>query len=102
MLKSHYSPSVKVRFGDIVEMLDAVEDKESTGVISFLKRYPQIPESNQQALAPDGNMLTAAQNLFSALRNMDRPSIKLLLVEEVPDYGLGKAINDRLRRASVD
>lgn len=101
MLKSHYSPSVKVRLGVIEEMLKEVKDLKSTGIISFQKRYVQVPEYNQQILASDGQMTTAAQNLFSALRSMDKPSIHVLLVEKAPDYGLGKAINDRLIRAAA-
>ena len=46
-------------------------------------------------------MAEAAQNLFSCLRQLDQLNIDLIVAEEVPNTGLGKAINDRLRRAAA-
>ena len=45
--------------------------------------------------------MEAAHNLFDALRKMDTLDVKMILAELVPDHGLGKAINDRLVRASA-
>ena len=54
----------------------------------------------QFILSPNGQLSEAAQNLFSALRTLDKMPVDIILAEPVPDVGLGKAINDRLRRAS--
>ena len=35
------------------------------------------------------------------MRRADQAGADLILAERVPDEGLGRAINDRLRRASV-
>ena len=48
-----------------------------------------------------GNLEEAAKNLFSSLRALDKMPIQVILGELVPDIGLGKAINDRLKRASA-
>ena len=43
----------------------------------------------------------AAQNLFGYLRRLDASSVKEIRAEILPEVDLGRAINDRLRRASV-
>ena len=45
-------------------------------------------------------MHEAAEHLFSALRTLDNEDIDLILGEYVPQKGIGRAINDRLKRAS--
>ena len=49
----------------------------------------------------DGNLEEAAKNLFSALRQLDAMPVEVVLAELVPDEGIGRAINDRLRRAAA-
>ncbi|MEQ9467500.1 MAG: L-threonylcarbamoyladenylate synthase [Ekhidna sp.] len=99
MLKSHYSPGRKLIIGDIVENLKS-HDPSTTGIISF-KDIHNVPETNRAILSPSGDMDEAARNIFSALRKMDQAHINVILAEFVPNEGLGKAINDRLRRASA-
>lgn len=41
-----------------------------------------------------------AQRLFAAMRTLDAAGVDLILAHEFPTYGLGLAINDRLRRAA--
>lgn len=99
MLKSHYSPGRKLIIGNIASEL-ARRDAASTGIISF-KDFHEVPQENLQVLSASGDQEEAARNLFAALRKMDQPHIKVVLAEFVPDEGLGKAINDRLKRASA-
>lgn len=99
MLKSHYSPGRKMIIGDISENLKEL-NPETTGILSFMATY-DVPEKNQVVLSPTGDLDEAARNIFSALRKMDQPNIEVILTEFLPQEGLGKAINDRLRRAAV-
>ena len=99
MLKSHYSPGRKMIIGDISENLKGL-NPETTGILSFMAIY-DVPEKNQVVLSPAGDLDEAARNIFSALRKMDQPHIEVILTEFLPQEGLGKAINDRLRRAAV-
>ena len=46
------------------------------------------------------NLDTAAKNLYSCLRKIKNKGYKSIAVEKIPEGGLGKAINDRLNRAS--
>lgn len=70
-------------------------------IISFSKKYPNIPDNLQFVLSPKGDLAEAAQNLFSTMRLVDELDVDVILAEKFPDNGLGKAINDRLKRASV-
>jgi L-threonylcarbamoyladenylate synthase len=53
------------------------------------------------ALSSSGDFDEAARNLFSAMRRLDETDTSLILAEELPEIHLGKAINDRLRRAAA-
>lgn len=99
MLKSHYSPGRKMLIGNISENLKKL-NAETTGVISLSKSY-DVPNQNQVILSANGDIDEAARNIFAALRKMDQSHIEVVLSEYMPDKGLGRAINDRLRRAAV-
>lgn len=43
----------------------------------------------------------AAANLFAMLRALDRPEFTAIAVAPIPRHGLGRAINDRLKRAAA-
>ena len=45
-------------------------------------------------------MIEAAKNLYSTLRKIKKDGFKKISVEKIPNKGLGKTINDRLKRAS--
>jgi len=96
-LKSHYAPSTKLVVGDVNELLMENRDKK-IAVISFTKNY--TGEARNFVLSPSGNMHEAASNLFSVLREIDNLDVNLILAEKFPDEGIGRAINDRLSRAS--
>lgn len=50
-------------------------------------------------LCPELDLLRAAANLFSALRRLDAEGLDRIVVEGVPEVGVGVAVMDRLRRA---
>lgn len=100
MLSSHYSPGKKVVLGNISELL-AKYKNQKVGIISFRNIYSDIPTEHQVILAEQtGKVNEAAQNLFAALRFLDSQNIDIILAELVPEKGLGRAVNDRLRRAA--
>ncbi len=100
MLKSHYAPGKKVILGQLPELLARYRDQE-VGLLSFQNFYQEVPAAHQIQLSPQGNLHEASQRLFSALRALDQLPVKIILAEPVPDQGLGRAINDRLKRASA-
>ena len=52
-------------------------------------------------LSPGGDMVEAAANLYAFLRALDSMEVSGIAAMPVPERGLGRAINDRLRRAAV-
>ncbi len=100
MLSAHYSPGIPLSHGNLDSLLDKV-DRQRCGSISFCKRIAGIPENQQRVLSPKGDLKEAASKLFGALRSFKAEDIDVILAEEFPNEGLGRAINDRLKRASV-
>ncbi|GAB2496641.1 L-threonylcarbamoyladenylate synthase [Algoriphagus taiwanensis] len=99
-LESHYAPRKPFLLGDL-EKLVSEKKREGVkfGVLSFAKHFPEI--ENQMTLSPEANLHEAAKNLFAAMRTLDQSQAEVILAELMPETGLGRAINDRLRRASV-
>jgi L-threonylcarbamoyladenylate synthase len=61
-----------------------------------------LPAERQLILSPRGDLQEAALNLFAFMREFENFPVDIILAEELPEIGLGKAINDRLRRAAVN
>ena len=102
MLESHYAPRKKMMLGNIQQMKSALHPGLRTGYLFY--RYPEIampPGSVFEVLSAYGNADEAACHLFAAMRRLDAADIDIIIAEPVPEEGLGRAINDRLRRASA-
>lgn len=54
-----------------------------------------------QTLSETGDLREAAANLFRRLRELDQAGVDLIVADEIPEVGLGRAIMDRLRRAAA-
>jgi len=93
MLASHYAPRAHLR-------LDADDVRPDEALLAF---GPNAPLSSNLVcnLSPSGNLTEAAANLFAMLRQLDQSGVATIAAMRVPDYGLGEAINDRLRRAAA-
>ncbi len=53
-----------------------------------------------EVLSPGGDLREAAAGFFAALRRLDAAGLDLIVAETFPESGLGRALNDRLRRAA--
>jgi len=98
MLKSHYAPQKQLILGDIPSLLEKYSGEE-LAVLAFQKTYGDLEHYHH--LSEKGNLNEAAQNLFGKLRTLDNLPVDKIIAELVPDKGLGKAINDRLKRAAA-
>ncbi|WP_170762161.1 L-threonylcarbamoyladenylate synthase [Ruegeria lacuscaerulensis] len=86
-LQSHYAPDAPVR-------LNANSKQGDEVLLGF------GPVECDLNLSADGNLTEAAANLFSALHTLNKTG-RPIAVSQIPDHGLGAAINDRLRRAAA-
>ena len=93
MQASHYAPSLPVR-------LDALDARPGEALLAFGSSAP--PDFSEVLwLSRSGDLVEAAANLFAMLRRVDRPRFTGIAVMPIPERGLGRAINDRLRRAAA-
>ncbi len=95
-LKSHYATATPLYLGDVRKLLTQFAH-ERCAVISFSEVFPQAAKSF--VLSPQKSLEESARKLFAILRQADASDCSVILAEPVPDEGLGRAINDRLRRA---
>ncbi|MGB0917075.1 MAG: L-threonylcarbamoyladenylate synthase [Flavobacteriales bacterium] len=101
MLKSHYAPGKPLYFGNPGEMIHDFEGKR-IGFLGFMTPLEFLPPNRQLLLSPHGDLHEAAVNLFAFMREFEQFPVDVILAERLPEIGLGKAINDRLRRAAVN
>ncbi len=99
-LMTHYAPTKKFLLGDIQAMAVKYSSLR-LGILSFQNKEVKGRFESNLVLSPSGDLNEAARNLFSMMRKFDDMEIDLVLAEELPDIGLGRAINDRLRRAAA-
>lgn len=97
MLASHYAPNKRVIVGDVPSLLREHRGQR-VGVISLSRDHGA---AINEVLSPSGDLHEAARNLFTAMRRLDAGNAGLIVAEVFPEEGLGRAINDRLRRASA-
>ena len=91
-LASHYAPSRPLRLGVCDSLADGV-------LLGF------GPVAGEISLSATGSVDEAARRLFAALREADRMAAArnaaFIDVAPIPETGLGRAVNDRLRRAAA-
>ena len=87
----HYSPGIPLR-------MNIIKPKNDEAFIIINKRKTKL--KNYFYLSTKNNLDEAAKNLYSCLRKIKNKGYKSIAVEKISNKGLGKAINDRLLRAS--
>lgn len=102
MLKSHYAPAKKIITLSSFEEEATINESHGYAFIGFSELNDRFEKDFQFLLSEKGDIEEAAKNLFTVLRALDQnPDIHTIVVSSVPDHGLGRAINDRLKRATA-
>jgi L-threonylcarbamoyladenylate synthase len=96
-LPKHYAPRTPLK---IIKSLDKIPSDKDIGALLFKKPAFKIKARVVEILSKNGNLHEAAANLFLALHRLDEAGVKIIYAEHIPEFGLGRAIMDRLRRAS--
>ena len=96
-LKHHYAPRKPLR---VVAQWADVADMRQAGILAFGESF--LPNAAVVLnLSSGADLREAAANFFRALRSLDdHPAVAAIYATSLPDHGLGRAINDRLERAS--
>ncbi|NBX93434.1 MAG: threonylcarbamoyl-AMP synthase [Proteobacteria bacterium] len=97
MLPQHYAPRTPLV---LLNETDSLPNLNPMGLLTLsspagCERFQAIQE-----LSVTGNLQEAATRLYGAMRILDEMDLKLIVAYRFPDRGLGRAINDRLERAS--
>jgi L-threonylcarbamoyladenylate synthase len=101
MLTKHYAPKHPLFLVNNIENELKKYNQSKVGIISFSKKYSEVPDNQQFILSKKQDLGEAARNLFAAMRQIDELDIEMIFAEKFPNTGLGYAINDRLKRASI-
>lgn len=99
-LKNHYAPNMPLYIGNFDELF-AKHNSKKIAAICFGKTPYQKQNVTYFNLSENENSNEAAINLFSFLRTAGEGDFDVIVAEPLPDKGLGRAINDRLRRAET-
>ncbi len=99
MLPRHYALRTPVLLDWSEKNIDNLRDKR-IGFLAFQEPKSFLKFTHIEVLSKKGDLREAAANLFFAIRQLDALNLDLILAEGVPEAGLGRAIMDRLRRAS--
>jgi L-threonylcarbamoyladenylate synthase len=100
MLKSHYAPKKPLLIAHPQELLSHYPP-QAIAWLGFDAFQPTIPLENQIVLSQRADLGEAARRLFACLRQLDALPVAVIATQLLPEIGLGRAINDRLRRASA-
>jgi L-threonylcarbamoyladenylate synthase len=103
---AHYAPATPLevvspeaplatRPGERVGLLAASEDGRRAA-----ERWG-IPFVAVEVPSPAGELLALAAGLFESLHRLDAAGLDRIVAQPVPETGLGRAVMDRLRRASA-
>ena len=96
MVKHHYAPNTAM-FSIVQKHKE--KDLSNCGFIGFDTLHPDFPVENQFLLSKNGNIDTAAKELYRSFHVMDANKFKSIYIEFMPESGIGSAINDRIKRA---
>jgi len=87
----HYSPGIPLR-------INVSKPKMNEAFVLIKKRKTR--SKNYYYLSKKNNLQQSAKNLYTLLRKIKKDGYKFIAVEKIPNKGIGKTINDRLKRAS--
>jgi L-threonylcarbamoyladenylate synthase len=95
---SHYAPEKRVYLFDVNTIGPAWRNHALIcwGPVHHAHDFALV-----RSLSETRDLRIAAQRLFSLLREIDRLEIEGIVIEPVPEHGLGKAIMNRIGRAAA-
>ncbi|QDU81435.1 Threonylcarbamoyl-AMP synthase [Polystyrenella longa] len=101
MLSKHYAPGTPLFIVDNLDQAVRRFSASSTGVLLFGENDGAAPFATVEQLSSTSDLTEAAARFFAAVRRLDRADIQQIVAMPFPEEGLGRALNDRLRRASI-
>jgi L-threonylcarbamoyladenylate synthase len=100
MLARHYAPKTKTVLTDNLQKSIENHKGKQIGVLLYNDILNDEQINFKIVLSEEKNLEEAASKLYDALHQLDKQDLDIIIAERLPDYGLGKSINDRLNRAT--
>ncbi len=97
-LPSHYSPRKPLYI--LYDGLKGINDCSESAYLAFQRPKADYGFKKVEILSEKGDYIEAAANLFICLHNLDKADVRKIYAENIPEEGIGKAIMDRLYKAS--
>ncbi len=101
LLREHYAPATRIA---LRSELSVTEYPKRVGLIAFDQSGASRDDFAYAAvsvLSQHGQLTEIAAKLFAAIRAQDEMRLDLIVVDSCPAVGLGRAIMDRLLRATA-
>lgn len=93
---THYRPQVPLYFGEVPA---GYKLPARTARIAFGNTEGPIPATVN--LSESEDLTEATAKIYAFMHDLDTPDYDLILVDPIPNVGVGMALNDRLKRASI-
>lgn len=100
MLERHYAPKTKTILTDNPQKSIVTYQNQRIGLLLFNDILNDDGIDFKIILSEEKNLQEAASKLYDALHQLDRQNLDIIIAKRLPNYGLGKSINDRLERAT--
>ncbi len=101
MLSRHYAPQVPTYLTADLSRTISEQAGNKIGVLSLSPPKDHMNVLHWEFLSSKGDLEEAMFNLYAAMHRLDRADLDVIILERMPDQGLGQSINDRLQRASA-
>jgi L-threonylcarbamoyladenylate synthase len=100
MSPMHYAP--KTKFCVVESLLDFVQENPDLkiGVLSLGNKAFNQSNTTSINLSLTDDLEEASANLYKSMYDLDAMSLDCIIIELFPEIGIGKSLNDRIRRAS--
>ncbi|WP_111684907.1 L-threonylcarbamoyladenylate synthase [Winogradskyella tangerina] len=100
MLERHYAPKTKTVLTDDLQKTINDHSGKRIGLLLYNDILNDDLIDFKIVLTQGQNLEEAASKLYDALHQLDKQDLDIIIAERLPDFGLGKSINDRLLRAT--
>jgi L-threonylcarbamoyladenylate synthase len=100
MLERHYAPSTKTIISENIEEDLKQFHSLNVGILLYTDRIINSPVKSKFILSSSGDINEAARNLYASLHLLDRQNLDMIVIEKLPDNSIGRALNDRIKRAT--
>ena len=100
MSPMHYAPRTRFQIVDCIPNFIAQNQGLKIGILAHGKSDVIQTNATCINLTIAGDLEEASANLYRSMYELDGMHLDCIIIEKFPEIGIGKSLNDRIRRAS--